>query len=159
MGCRSTSASLENSSEMGGILSRGTVQPLHIETPLVEFRPLSALSGKTVCLKMEAVQPPGSFKIRGIGLAARNTPGRRYALHLYRQEAMQVLPSPTPVAICRCWCLQQCRKRPRAMRSARRRGREFSLFIDDGRDVPIACRCRFLLVKPRHATGSRRLRC
>jgi L-serine/L-threonine ammonia-lyase len=43
--------------------------PLHFETPLVESRPLSALSGKTVWLKMEALQPTGSFKIRGVGLA------------------------------------------------------------------------------------------
>jgi L-serine/L-threonine ammonia-lyase len=42
---------------------------LHIETPLLESRPLSTLSGKTIWLKMEALQPPGSFKIRGIGLA------------------------------------------------------------------------------------------
>jgi L-serine/L-threonine ammonia-lyase len=42
---------------------------LHIETPLLESRPLSTLHGKTVWLKMEASQPTGSFKIRGIGLA------------------------------------------------------------------------------------------
>ena len=44
---------------------------LHIETPLVESRALSMLSGKNVWLKLEAVQPPGSFKIRGIGLACQ----------------------------------------------------------------------------------------
>jgi L-serine/L-threonine ammonia-lyase len=44
---------------------------LHIETPLLESRPLSTLSGKKVWLKMEALQPPGSFKIRGIGLACQ----------------------------------------------------------------------------------------
>jgi L-serine/L-threonine ammonia-lyase len=43
--------------------------PLHIETPLLESRPLSTLSDKRVWLKMEASQPSGSFKIRGIGLA------------------------------------------------------------------------------------------
>ena len=42
---------------------------LHIETPLLESRSLSTLSGKTIWLKMEASQPPGSFKIRGIGHA------------------------------------------------------------------------------------------
>jgi L-serine/L-threonine ammonia-lyase len=42
---------------------------LHIETPLLESRSLSTLSGKTIWLKMETSQPPGSFKIRGIGLA------------------------------------------------------------------------------------------
>lgn len=42
---------------------------LHITTPLLSSRPLSLLSGREVMLKMEALQPPGSFKIRGIGLA------------------------------------------------------------------------------------------
>ena len=42
---------------------------LHIETPLLESRSLSTLSGKAIWLKMESSQPPGSFKIRGIGLA------------------------------------------------------------------------------------------
>ena len=42
---------------------------LHIETPLLESRALGAKTGKTVWLKMEALQPPGSFKIRGMGLA------------------------------------------------------------------------------------------
>jgi len=45
--------------------------PLHIETPLLESRPLSASSGKTVWLKMETSQAPGSFKIRGIGFACQ----------------------------------------------------------------------------------------
>ncbi len=43
--------------------------PLHIETPLLQSRPLSAASRKSVWLKMEALQPTGSFKIRGVGLA------------------------------------------------------------------------------------------
>jgi L-serine/L-threonine ammonia-lyase len=42
---------------------------LHIETPLLESRSLSASSGKAIWLKMEASQPTGSFKIRGIGHA------------------------------------------------------------------------------------------
>mgnify|MGYP006284802057 CR=1 FL=1 len=42
---------------------------LHIDTPLVESRPLSMLAGPSVWLKLEALQPPGSFKIRGIGHA------------------------------------------------------------------------------------------
>jgi L-serine/L-threonine ammonia-lyase len=41
--------------------------PLHIETPLVQSQPLSVLSGKSVWLKFEALQPSGSFKLRGIG--------------------------------------------------------------------------------------------
>lgn len=43
--------------------------PLHIETPLVESRPLSLASGKSVWLKLEALQPSGSFKLRGLGVA------------------------------------------------------------------------------------------
>ncbi|MDX1457001.1 MAG: pyridoxal-phosphate dependent enzyme [Marinobacter sp.] len=42
---------------------------LHIETPLVESRPLSVQAERSVWLKLDALQPPGSFKIRGIGHA------------------------------------------------------------------------------------------
>lgn len=41
---------------------------LHIETPYFESRALSVHSGRSIWLKMEALQPPGSFKIRGVGL-------------------------------------------------------------------------------------------
>jgi L-serine/L-threonine ammonia-lyase len=41
--------------------------PLHIVSPLLQSRPLSILSGKTVWLKYDALQPSGSFKLRGIG--------------------------------------------------------------------------------------------
>ena len=47
------------------------MKPLHIETPLFESRVLSVQSGQTVLLKLENMQPPGSFKIRGIGLACQ----------------------------------------------------------------------------------------
>jgi L-serine/L-threonine ammonia-lyase len=40
---------------------------LHINTPLLHSRALSLHSGKDVWLKMDALQPSGSFKIRGIG--------------------------------------------------------------------------------------------
>lgn len=43
--------------------------PLHVETPLIESRPLSARLAKNVWLKMDALQPSGSFKARGIGHA------------------------------------------------------------------------------------------
>ncbi|MFC4298307.1 pyridoxal-phosphate dependent enzyme [Castellaniella hirudinis] len=43
--------------------------PLHIQTPLIESDPLSQAAGRRVRLKLDALQPPGSFKIRGIGLA------------------------------------------------------------------------------------------
>lgn len=43
--------------------------PLHIETPLLESTPLSNLTDSKIWLKMEALQPSGSFKLRGIGRA------------------------------------------------------------------------------------------
>jgi L-serine/L-threonine ammonia-lyase len=42
---------------------------LHIDTPLAESRQLSASSGRSVWMKLDALQPSGSFKIRGIGFA------------------------------------------------------------------------------------------
>jgi L-serine/L-threonine ammonia-lyase len=47
------------------------MNPLHLETPLFESRALSKVSGRPIWLKLEAAQPPGSFKIRGIGLACQ----------------------------------------------------------------------------------------
>ncbi len=44
---------------------------LHIATPLLESGALSGSDGAQVWLKMEALQPPGSFKIRGIGHACQ----------------------------------------------------------------------------------------
>lgn len=41
--------------------------PLHIHTPVLQSRPLSLHTGKTVWLKLDALQPVGSFKLRGIG--------------------------------------------------------------------------------------------
>ncbi|MQG95114.1 pyridoxal-phosphate dependent enzyme [Pseudomonas sp. MN1F] len=43
--------------------------PLHIQTPLVESRPLSLAVGRSVWLKLDALQPCGSFKLRGVGHA------------------------------------------------------------------------------------------
>ncbi len=43
--------------------------PLHVETPLVDSRPLSLVSGRRVRLKLESLQPSGSFKLRGMGAA------------------------------------------------------------------------------------------
>jgi L-serine/L-threonine ammonia-lyase len=42
---------------------------LHLETPLVESRPLTVAAGLPVLLKLESLQPSGSFKLRGIGHA------------------------------------------------------------------------------------------
>lgn len=43
--------------------------PLHLDTPLIESHPLSLASGRRIWLKLDALQPPGSFKLRGIGRA------------------------------------------------------------------------------------------
>ncbi len=45
---------------------------LHIKTPLIESLPLATKTGGRVWLKMEALQPSGSFKLRGIGHACRS---------------------------------------------------------------------------------------
>ncbi|WCD77701.1 pyridoxal-phosphate dependent enzyme [Pseudomonas sp. TUM22785] len=42
---------------------------LHIQTPFIHSRPLSLAAGTEVWLKLEALQPSGSFKLRGIGAA------------------------------------------------------------------------------------------
>lgn len=43
--------------------------PLHIQTPLLPSSALSRHTGASVWLKVESVQPSGSFKMRGIGFA------------------------------------------------------------------------------------------
>lgn len=45
---------------------------LHIQTPLIMSTALSRHSGRSVYLKMEALQPSGSFKLRGIGHACES---------------------------------------------------------------------------------------
>ena len=55
-----------------GPCRRGRVQ-IHVETPLWESPSLSAAIGAPVYLKMEAFQPVGSFKARGIGLACQDS--------------------------------------------------------------------------------------
>jgi L-serine/L-threonine ammonia-lyase len=43
--------------------------PLHLDTPLLQSRALGRLVDRTVFLKIDALQPSGSFKLRGIGAA------------------------------------------------------------------------------------------
>lgn len=43
---------------------------LHVVTPLIRSTSMSAASGAEVWLKLEAVQPSGSFKLRGVGRVA-----------------------------------------------------------------------------------------
>lgn len=44
---------------------------LHLNTPLLQSRPLSIACNRTVWLKLDALQPSGSFKLRGIGHACQ----------------------------------------------------------------------------------------
>lgn len=53
---------------------------LHINSPLLHSIALSKASGTAVTLKMDALQPTGSFKIRGVGLACEH----HYALGVRR---------------------------------------------------------------------------
>jgi len=48
-----------------------TTMPTHVATPLWESPAMSAALGVPVLLKMEAFQPAGSFKSRGMGAACR----------------------------------------------------------------------------------------
>ncbi len=47
------------------------MKPIHVATPLWESPSLRAITGVPVFLKMEALQPIGSFKARGIGAACQ----------------------------------------------------------------------------------------
>lgn len=49
---------------------------LHIETPVIESTVLSRITGRSIWLKLDALQPSGSFKLRGIG----------HACQVYRQR-------------------------------------------------------------------------
>jgi L-serine/L-threonine ammonia-lyase len=49
---------------------------VHVATPTVRSTPLSAAAGADVWLKLENVQPSGSFKLRGMGLAAARAAAR-----------------------------------------------------------------------------------
>jgi L-serine/L-threonine ammonia-lyase len=57
-----------------------TLRQLHIETPLQRHDALSAALGKEVLLKLENLQPSGSFKLRGIGNMCRLA-AKRGAIH------------------------------------------------------------------------------
>jgi L-serine/L-threonine ammonia-lyase len=46
--------------------------PLHVNTPVWESLPMSRILGVPVFLKMEAFQPVGSFKLRGMGRACQD---------------------------------------------------------------------------------------
>ncbi len=86
---------------------------LHTITPLWESRPISAAAGLKVWLKMEAFQPSGSFKARGMGeacLAAKEAGAARvvcasggnagyavaYAGQQLHLEVTIIVPQTTP---------------------------------------------------------------
>ena len=50
--------------------------PLHTSTPLIESHALGQASGQNIWLKLDALQPCGSFKLRGIGHACETLAGQ-----------------------------------------------------------------------------------
>jgi len=60
---------MTNHAPEGAAGAPAAAPPLHIATPLLESRALPVRPGQAVWLKMEALQPTGSFKLRGIGHA------------------------------------------------------------------------------------------
>ncbi len=86
---------------------------LHIETPLIESVPLERITGRKVWLKLECVQPAGSFKLRGVGALCEKlySEGKRifvcasssnagyataYAARLLGAKAIIVAPEGSP---------------------------------------------------------------
>lgn len=65
-----TMARVERGDELG-TMDRAVVRsrggPLHVRTPLIISKPMSEVLGRDVYLKLDALQPSGSFKLRGIG--------------------------------------------------------------------------------------------
>ena len=63
-------AQVERRDELG-TMDRAVVRsrggPLHVRTPLIISKPMSEVLGRDVYLKLDALQPSGSFKLRGIG--------------------------------------------------------------------------------------------
>ena len=89
------------------------MKPIHVVTPLWESRSLTEATGARVLLKMEALQPIGSFKARGMGFACQvswKAGARRvvcasggnagyavaYAGHQLSMEVTIVVPKTTP---------------------------------------------------------------
>lgn len=61
------------------ILTLSRTMPLHIQTPYIRSQIASRRLGTNVLLKLDALQPSGSFKLRGIGAVceARHAAGAR----------------------------------------------------------------------------------
>lgn len=99
-----------------GLTSAAVGDKLHLVTPLVHSLPLSQHLGADVFLKLDCLQPPGSFKIRGIGHTVRcavedgakhivsSSGGNAglaaaYAAHRLGVQCTVVLPSTTPLEV------------------------------------------------------------
>ncbi|NXU16240.1 SDSL protein, partial [Pardalotus punctatus] len=54
----------------------GGQKPFHVVSPVLESLPLSKAVGTKIFMKLENVQPSGSFKIRGIGHLCQDVRGR-----------------------------------------------------------------------------------
>lgn len=54
------------------------MKPLHISTPILESQSINDKLNKTVYFKLEALQPAGSFKLRGIGRLCQNSIAEGY---------------------------------------------------------------------------------
>lgn len=54
---------------VSNVLCKEIVSVIHVDTPLIESLPLTLRSGRRTFLKLDAVQPTGSFKARGVGHA------------------------------------------------------------------------------------------
>lgn len=91
---------------------------LHIVTPVYESTAMEAVSGKKVYLKMECLQPTGSYKIRGIGhhcekltrqgvrhLVASSAGNAGFAVAFAGKclnvAATVVVPESTPPSVCK----------------------------------------------------------
>lgn len=58
--------------ELRSLMMGKVTMSLHVSTPACYSSALSRASGRQVWLKLEALQPTGSFKLRGIGLACQH---------------------------------------------------------------------------------------
>ncbi|XP_062570218.1 serine dehydratase-like isoform X1 [Saccostrea cucullata] len=93
-----------------------TQRPLHVVTPTIHSTPLSKCVGFPVYLKLENLQVPGSFKIRGIGNLCQKAAQKgckrvvcasggngglaaAYAARLLKLPATIVLPTTTPAFV------------------------------------------------------------
>lgn len=111
---RSFSAATENDACTSTL---GAFPTLHIETPLVHSEVLSRQLSAEVYLKMDCLQPTGSFKMRGIGATVREQAARgarrvvsssggnagMAAAHAARRlglPATVVVPTTTEASVC-----------------------------------------------------------